>query len=185
MRFLFYSHDGLGLGHTRRHIAVASALVEMAPGSSVLLATGADDYIVKPFLLTEVAARMRAVARRAQTRPSVKVSTTELKGGGITLELVKRNVERFGKAKLLFMRRSAVAGRPLEDFENDFAVIFAKADLDRIDKTLPDIGCDFQTIDENVGRLFEIHIEQRFRLRVIERFSGLINSAETPPLQIG
>src|SRR5258706_6191734 len=43
MRFLFYSHDGLGLGHTRRHIAVATALVEMAPGSSVLLATGADD----------------------------------------------------------------------------------------------------------------------------------------------
>ena len=43
MRFLFYSHDGLGLGHTRRHIAVASALVEMAPSSSVLLATGADD----------------------------------------------------------------------------------------------------------------------------------------------
>jgi len=43
MRFLFYSHDGLGLGHTRRHIAVAAALVEMAPDSSVLLATGADD----------------------------------------------------------------------------------------------------------------------------------------------
>ena len=43
MRFLFYSHDGLGLGHTRRHIAVATALVEMAPSSSVLLATGADD----------------------------------------------------------------------------------------------------------------------------------------------
>src|SRR5258706_8795085 len=43
MRFLFYSHDGLGLGHTRRHIAVASALSEMVPSASVLLATGADD----------------------------------------------------------------------------------------------------------------------------------------------
>src|SRR5436190_6723618 len=43
MRFLFYSHDGLGLGHTRRHIAVASALSEMSPAASVLLATGADD----------------------------------------------------------------------------------------------------------------------------------------------
>jgi predicted glycosyltransferase len=43
MRFLFYSHDGLGLGHTRRHIAVASALAEMVPNASVLLATGADD----------------------------------------------------------------------------------------------------------------------------------------------
>jgi predicted glycosyltransferase len=43
MRFLFYSHDGLGLGHTRRHIAVASALSELSPGASILLATGADD----------------------------------------------------------------------------------------------------------------------------------------------
>ena len=39
-RFLFYSHDGVGLGHTRRHLAVARALIEMSPESSVLLATG-------------------------------------------------------------------------------------------------------------------------------------------------
>ena len=43
MRFLFYSHDGLGLGHTRRHLAVATALCELAPEASILLATGADD----------------------------------------------------------------------------------------------------------------------------------------------
>jgi predicted glycosyltransferase len=42
-RFLLYSHDGFGLGHTRRHIAIAAALVEMAPHASVLLASGADD----------------------------------------------------------------------------------------------------------------------------------------------
>ena len=42
-RFLLYSHDGFGLGHTRRHIAIAGALVEMAPHASVLLASGADD----------------------------------------------------------------------------------------------------------------------------------------------
>src|SRR6266496_4151944 len=41
-RFLFYSHDGFGLGHTRRHLAVARALTELAPDSSVLLATGSD-----------------------------------------------------------------------------------------------------------------------------------------------
>ncbi len=41
-RFLFYSHDGLGLGHTRRHVAVARALIDLAPDSSVLLATGSD-----------------------------------------------------------------------------------------------------------------------------------------------
>ncbi len=43
MRFLFYSHDGLGLGHTRRHLAVASALAERAPEAAILLATGAEE----------------------------------------------------------------------------------------------------------------------------------------------
>jgi predicted glycosyltransferase len=41
-RFMFYSHDGFGLGHTRRHLAVARALTELAPDASVLLATGSD-----------------------------------------------------------------------------------------------------------------------------------------------
>ena len=42
MRFLFYSHDGHGLGHTRRNLAIASAVGEAAPESSVLIATGVD-----------------------------------------------------------------------------------------------------------------------------------------------
>ena len=46
MRFLFYSHDGLGLGHTRRNLAIATALTKLAPQASVLLATGAD-YVAR------------------------------------------------------------------------------------------------------------------------------------------
>jgi predicted glycosyltransferase len=42
-RFLLYSHDGFGLGHTRRHVAIAAALTKMAPRASVLLASGVDD----------------------------------------------------------------------------------------------------------------------------------------------
>jgi predicted glycosyltransferase len=43
MRFLLYSHDALGLGHTRRHLAVAAALAHAAPDASILLATSTDD----------------------------------------------------------------------------------------------------------------------------------------------
>ena len=43
MRFFFYSHDGLGLGHTRRNLAIASALTELNPKASILLATGTDE----------------------------------------------------------------------------------------------------------------------------------------------
>ena len=42
-RFLFYSHDGLGLGHVRRNIAVATALSEVAPDASILVLTSAED----------------------------------------------------------------------------------------------------------------------------------------------
>ena len=42
-RFLLYSHDGLGLGHTRRHLAIARAIAELAPTASILLALGADE----------------------------------------------------------------------------------------------------------------------------------------------
>src|SRR5438445_5162090 len=43
MRFLFYSHDGLGLGHTRRHIAVAAALARICPTAAILVATSAEE----------------------------------------------------------------------------------------------------------------------------------------------
>src|SRR6266487_3455706 len=45
MRFLFYSHDGLGLGHTRRHLGVAAALAQQAPEAVILLATGAEEIV--------------------------------------------------------------------------------------------------------------------------------------------
>ena len=43
MRFLFYSHDGVGLGHVRRHIAIASALTALSSKAKILLATGVDE----------------------------------------------------------------------------------------------------------------------------------------------
>lgn len=42
-RFLFYSHDGFGLGHVRRNLAIARALVELDPRASVLVATSAEE----------------------------------------------------------------------------------------------------------------------------------------------
>jgi predicted glycosyltransferase len=43
LRFLFYSHDSLGFGHTRRHLAVATALAEQASAATILLVTGAEE----------------------------------------------------------------------------------------------------------------------------------------------
>lgn len=43
MRFLFYSHDGYGLGHSCRNLAIARGILAASPRSSVLLASGSDD----------------------------------------------------------------------------------------------------------------------------------------------
>ena len=43
MRLFFYSHDGMGLGHVRRQIAIAAALNAVHPDAKVLLATSVDD----------------------------------------------------------------------------------------------------------------------------------------------
>ncbi len=42
-RFLFYSHDGLGLGDVRRSLGIARELAEFSPGASVLLVTGEEE----------------------------------------------------------------------------------------------------------------------------------------------
>jgi two-component system OmpR family response regulator len=56
------------------------------------LEAGADDYLVKPFAFSELAARVNALARR---RP-VREETTRLEHGGLTIDLLKRQVLRDG-----------------------------------------------------------------------------------------
>ena len=42
-RLLFYSHDGVGLGHVRRNLAIAAAIAQADPQAAVLVATSADE----------------------------------------------------------------------------------------------------------------------------------------------
>jgi predicted glycosyltransferase len=41
-RYLFYSHDGYGLGHVRRNTLITRAVLEIDPGAQVSLVTGLD-----------------------------------------------------------------------------------------------------------------------------------------------
>ncbi len=54
------------------------------------LATGADDYVVKPFSLPELTARVRALLRRAKP----EVVSSLLKGGDLELDRETRRVRR-------------------------------------------------------------------------------------------
>jgi len=74
------------------------------PGDKVAgLDAGADDYLVKPFDLDELGARIRAVLRRHSGRAAPALSF-----GGVTLDPATRQVSRDGVPVLLSAREFAV-----------------------------------------------------------------------------
>jgi two-component system, OmpR family, phosphate regulon response regulator PhoB len=57
------------------------------------LSTGADDYVVKPFSLPELLARVHALLRRAKPEQAMKI----LKSGDLELDREKKRVQRAGR----------------------------------------------------------------------------------------
>ena len=90
--------DGLTVCRTlRREMDVPVVLLTARSGEVdriVGLDTGADDYILKPFSLGELLARLRAVLRRGRREPE-----TKLQAGDLTLDLVGHRA--FRKEQLL------------------------------------------------------------------------------------
>ncbi|MGH8296318.1 MAG: response regulator transcription factor, partial [Steroidobacteraceae bacterium] len=67
------------------------------------LNSGADDYIIKPFNLLELEARLRAVLRRAGNPRGTTYSL-----GGVTFDTVTREASAYGKALELTRREAAL-----------------------------------------------------------------------------
>lgn len=94
--------DGLGIISALRAtgnkvpILILSALGEVDERIRGLKA-GGDDYVVKPFALGEVAARLDALTRRSQEN----LVDTALKVGDLSIDLLSRKVVRAGKAIVL------------------------------------------------------------------------------------
>ena len=62
------------------------------------LELGADDYVVKPFDIKELSARVKAVLRRTRTHSSSKTDNEVIKLENIEISLQKYELKLFGKA---------------------------------------------------------------------------------------
>lgn len=90
--------DGLSLVKSLRSAKIDAPVIFLTALGSVKdkvdgLGAGADDYIVKPFAMAELSARIAAIARRPKERKEV----TELTVGPLHLDLITRTVTRDGQ----------------------------------------------------------------------------------------
>lgn len=108
------------------------------------LETGADDYIVKPYSVNELVARVRANLRRV--RPSVAGQVLE--AGDITLDAERHKVMRNGHDLHLGPTEFRLLGALME---RPGKVWTREALLDRVWGR--DIHVDSRTVDVHIGRL--------------------------------
>jgi DNA-binding response OmpR family regulator len=91
--------DGLQLCRWLRSRSDVPVIMLTARGEEtdriIGLELGADDYVTKPFSPRELAARVRAVLRRADG--TVEARDRELRVGDVTIEAATREVSRSGK----------------------------------------------------------------------------------------
>ncbi len=108
------------------------------------LATGADDYVVKPFSVPELIARVRSVLRRS----SPEAIADLLQAGDIELDCTRQRVTRGGRD----LQLSPTEFRLLEHLMRSPGRVFSRNQL--LDAVWgQDIFVDDRTVDVHVGRL--------------------------------
>ncbi|MFK8253623.1 phosphate regulon transcriptional regulator PhoB [Ancylobacter terrae] len=108
------------------------------------LATGADDYVVKPFSVPELVARVRALLRRAKPDHIA----TLLRAGDIELDRETKRVHRAGRE----LHLGPTEFRLLEFLMQSPGRVFSREQL--LDGVWgQDVYIDERTVDVHVGRL--------------------------------
>ncbi len=144
--------DGLSLCRMLRRDSEVPIIMLTARGTEIDkiagLETGADDYVVKPFSLGELLARVRANLRRTTTE--TRASAARLAAGDLTLDLLARRASREGvEIKLTHREFDLLA----ELMRNAGAVLSRDLLLTRVWGY--DYGGDSHTVDVHIRWLRE------------------------------
>ena len=128
---------------------------------------GADDYMVKPFQLPELLARMRALIRR-----SLSAASSELAAGGICLDLARRVATAHGEImdltgreweilqQLMLASPNVVSkqkmAESLSEWENEISANAVEIYISRLRQKLQGCGIEIRTIRGIGYRLDEL-----------------------------
>ncbi len=131
------------------------------------LEIGADDYLVKPFSMRELVARVRAMLRRS-SQPSEAASAAEIERDGLRIDVTKHRVTREGREVTLrpkeFDLLVALARSPGQVFTRD-QLLNAVWGLDHAGET--------RTVDTHVKNLREQLGDSAHEPRWIETIRGV------------
>jgi two-component system OmpR family response regulator len=161
--------DGLGMVRELRRRRVGLPVIFLSARGSVDdrvagLHAGGDDYVVKPFSFTELAARVHALLRRATTSAA---EPTRLTYADLSLDLLTRRVTRGGRAIDLQGKELSLLELLLRNAER---VLSRTMILERV----WDYGFDPQTnvVDVAVSRL-RAKVDRDFDAKLIHTIRGV------------
>lgn len=155
--------NGIDFLRKRRKIGDATPVIILTARDQISdriagLNAGADDYLVKPFDLSELSARVGAVARRYSGNPNPQIQLGELR-----INLSDRTIQRADELIDLTAREWAL----FETFLQRPAALLSKPQLE---ERLYEFGAE---IESNTIEVHISHLRKKLGFQVVETVRGV------------